>query len=154
MKGYRRTAREIALQALYATEFSGRSIDEVLKDELVNRSEEQNVISFALELADKTNDHLKEIDLLIKKRSDNWEFDRIATIDRLVLRMAICEFLYFEDIPPKVSIDEAIEISKTYSTEQSGRFINGILDSILNDLKQDNELRKSGRGLDDGKRDI
>lgn len=152
MKGYRRTSREIALQALYAVELSGLSVDEVLKDQLVSRGEESSVLSFASGLAVKTCDHLDEIDVLIKKRSDNWEFDRIAIIDRLVLRMAICEFLYFEDIPPKVSIDEAIEISKLYSTEHSGRFVNGILDSVLTDLRNSNELIKTGRGLDDGKR--
>jgi len=152
MKGYRRIAREIALQALYAVELSGLSLDKVLSDQLVTRGEDHNVLSFANDLAAKTRAHIQEIDAFIKRSSDNWEFERIATVDRLVLRMAICELLYFDDIPPKVSIDEAIEISKMYSTEQSGRFVNGILDSVLNDLKDRNELKKRGRGLDNGQR--
>ena len=65
------------------------------------------------------------------------------------MRMAICEFLYFDDIPPKVSIDEAIEVSKKYSTEKSGHFINGILDGILAHLKKEHLLKKSGRGLNE-----
>ena len=68
-------------------------------------------------------------------------------VDKLVMRMAICEFLHFFDIPHKVSIDEAIELSKRFSTEQSGRFVNGILDAILLELKNDNRLVKFGRGL-------
>ena len=63
------------------------------------------------------------------------------------MKIAICEFLHFEDIPPKVSIDEAIEIAKKYSTEGSGQFINGILDSVLIELRSQNFLKKSGRGL-------
>jgi N utilization substance protein B len=70
-------------------------------------------------------------------------------VDRLTLRMAITEFLHFEDIPPKVTINEAIEVAKSYSTEQSGTFLNGILDAVLKTLKTEGRLRKSGRGLVD-----
>ena len=65
----------------------------------------------------------------------------------VLLRMAICEFLFFEDIPPKVSINEMIEISKRYSTEKSSKFINGILDSVFDDLKNEGRIHKSGRGI-------
>ena len=73
--------------------------------------------------------------------------ERITIIDKLILRQAICEFLYFSDIPLIVSIDEAIEISKIFSTDKSGKFINGILDSILLDLKEEGRICKKGRGL-------
>ena len=78
---------------------------------------------------------------------DNWDLSRIALIDRILLRMGICEILFFPDIPPKVSINESIEIAKDYSTSSSGKFINGILDAILDDLKKDGKLNKKGRGL-------
>ncbi len=65
------------------------------------------------------------------EKSKNWDFERIAIIDRLIIRMAICEFLFFDDIPPKVSISEAIEIAKKFSTDDSSAFVNGILDAIL-----------------------
>jgi N utilization substance protein B len=68
-------------------------------------------------------------------------------IDHLLLRMGICELLYFESIPPKVTINESIEIAKSFSTEKSGQFINGILDAVLEDLIRTKALRKSGRGL-------
>jgi len=89
----------------------------------------------------------KKLDELIKARVDNWDLSRIALIDRILLRIGICEILFFPDIPPKVSINEAIEIAKDYSTSSSGKFINGILDAILADLKKDNKLNKKGRGL-------
>ena len=77
----------------------------------------------------------------------NWEFNRLAVVDRVILRICICELLYFEDIPPKVSINEAIEIASRYSTEQSDKFVNGVLDSVLEDLKSTGKMKKSGRGL-------
>jgi N utilization substance protein B len=84
---------------------------------------------------------------MIREKVNNWEMERIALIDRILLRIAIAELLYFPDIPPKVSINEAIEIAKEYSTAKSGKFINGVLDAILTDLKQSGKLNKSGRGL-------
>jgi N utilization substance protein B len=86
---------------------------------------------------------------MIKSKVSNWEMDRIALIDKLLLRMGICELIYFEDIPPKVSINEVIEISKKFSTAGSAKFINGVLDAVLNDLKKSGQLKKSGRGLID-----
>ena len=88
-----------------------------------------------------------EIDKLIMSRVANWEFSRIAVIDRIILRISVCELLYFDDIPPKVSINEAIEIARRYSTEKSDKFVNGVLDSILDDLKKSGRMRKTGRGL-------
>jgi N utilization substance protein B len=71
----------------------------------------------------------------------------MAFVDKIVLRMGVAELLYFPDIPPKVSINEAIDISKEYCTKNSGKFVNGILDSVLDELKRDNKLVKTGRGL-------
>ncbi|HET56271.1 MAG TPA: N utilization substance protein B, partial [Ignavibacteria bacterium] len=75
------------------------------------------------------------------------KFERIALLDRLILRLALCELLFFEEIPPKVTINEAIDLAKKFSTEDSGRFVNGILDAVLRKLKQENRLAKHGRGL-------
>ncbi len=76
----------------------------------------------------------KEVDEKIKSHADNWDFDRIAKVDLSVLRLAVYELLFREDIPPVVSINEAIEIAKRFSTEESGRFVNGILDRVRKDL--------------------
>jgi len=87
------------------------------------------------------------IDDLIEKYAKNWELERIAIIDRLLLTMASVEFLYFDEIPPKVSINEVLDIAKKYSTDKSKTFINGVLDSLLEQLKFDHKLNKKGRGL-------
>lgn len=127
----RRAAREITLQALYAQEISEDSV-EIVKGNIIDTSElSEELKQFASTLFETSVLHKKEIDPYIKERSENWEFDRIAIVDRLIIRMAICEFMYFEDIPPKVSISEAIEIAKKYSTDDSGAFVNGILDAVL-----------------------
>jgi len=81
------------------------------------------------------------LDEHIRIKSENWEFSRIAILDRLILRIAICEFVYFEDIPAKVSISEAIEIAKKFSTKDSGAFVNGILDAILQDQTKMNNKK-------------
>lgn len=147
----RRRGRELALYALYAFEFSQNPVEQVKEDIINSEKVTANIKSFAEQLLERAVNHIDELDEMIKRKAINWDFDRIAVIDKLILRLAICEFLYFADIPPKVSIDEAIEISKKYSTEKSGQFINGILDSVLSDLRRQNQLNKSGRGLIDGK---
>ncbi len=147
--GPRRKAREIALQGLYAAELSQNTIQEVMSNLRDIYQESDFIFTFARELLTRAKDCKSELDQYIQAKTTNWDFERIAIIDKIILRIAICEFLYFNDIPPKVSIDEAIELSKCYSTEQSGRFVNGILDAILNDLKKSKKINKSGRGLMD-----
>jgi len=146
----RRRARELALHALYAIELSKNPIEQVKEDIISNENDNKMTKSFAEQLLFRAVNHNDELDILIRKKAANWDFARIAIIDKLILRMAICEFLYFDDIPPKVSIDEAIEISKKYSTAKSGQFINGILDSVLKELRHDDRLHKKGRGLIEG----
>lgn len=85
--------------------------------------------------------------ILIKQHTVNWDIERIAFIDNLILELALSEFLYFPSIPTKVTMNEYIELSKYYSTEKSRNFINGILDKALKDLKKDNKIIKAGRGL-------
>ena len=148
----RREAREAALRALYALELSGNPLGQVIAETIGEPEGQDPIIRFAVEIIEKTYRSRAELDTYIRKRSMNWDFDRIAIIDKIVLRMAICEFLHFWDVPPKVSIDEAIELAKQYSTEKSGSFINGILDAILDELNKSRELIKVGRGLRQNKR--
>ncbi|MEX1275540.1 MAG: transcription antitermination factor NusB [Bacteroidota bacterium] len=143
----RRQIREKVLQALYAHELSGESVDLILEHIVAPLKKEPEVFELARQLIIKTIEVTPELDALIKGRVANWEFNRLAVIDRIILRMGICELLYFEDIPPKVSINEAIEIARRYSTEKSDKFVNGVLDSILTDLKKGGRVKKTGRGL-------
>jgi len=146
-KSGRRIAREYALQSLYAYEMTQDHLDKIIDDIINLRIKDEKTRAFSELLVRKVVNHQDKLDRMIRKKAINWDFTRIAIIDKLVLRMGISEFLFFEDIPPKVTINEAIEIAKKFSTEKSGSFINGILDSILNDLKKSGKLHKSGRGL-------
>ena len=135
------------MRALYSKEMSGNSIDVIIEDMILSRKEEESVTEFAVHLLKTCIEHQTDLDKRIIAKAQNWDFERIAILDKMVMKIAICEFLHFEDIPPKVSIDEAIEIAKKYSTEGSGQFINGILDSVLLELRNQDLLKKSGRGL-------
>lgn len=146
----RRHVRETVLQALYALKQSGDSVqyitDSVMKDALGTEKEARR---FAEKLFFRTLENEPELDEVIIKHIKNWEIQRLALIDRLILKMALCEFLYFDEIPTKVTINEAIEIAKKFSTGKSGRFVNGILDASLEDLSDSDRINKKGRGLID-----
>ncbi len=150
MSHRRRRIREKVLQALYALELSGDPTDHVIDCIIVDLKKNAESFQFAKSFFLKVVESREELDRLIKKQVANWEFNRLAVIDRIVLRMGICELLYFDDIPPKVSINEAIEIAREFSTEKSDKFVNGVLDAVLDDLKASGKLNKHGRGLQDG----
>jgi transcription antitermination factor NusB len=132
----RRKARELALQALYGIEITGEPCAKVLEDIKREDPQAEEVWEYASRLVLAVDSKLRELDALIKQQCDNWDLARVALLDKNILRMAITEILFFDDIPPKVSIDEAIELAKKFSTEKSGIFINGILDPIAFKNKQ------------------
>ncbi len=128
--GKRRKARELAMQALYYMDI-GKDISRARIElflECFKPSE--NVDSFFEKLTDGVIDHWERIDEVIETFSNNWKISRMSCVDRNILRIAVFELLFCPDIPPKVTINEAIDIGKKYGTEESGGFINGILDSI------------------------
>ena len=144
----RRLAREYVLKSMYAHQQSGDTVqhvtDTILKEAV---KADKEIKRFAEQLFFKTLENRSQFNEIISRHIKNWEIDRLALIDKLVLQMALCEFLYFEDIPTKVTINEAIELVKKFSTAKSGRFVNGILDASLYDLKSDDKIKKTGRGL-------
>jgi N utilization substance protein B len=144
----RREAREHVMKALYAHEQADGDPDQIVHTLIKAPLEDDSATrDFAERLFRTTLDTTKEADEIIEKHAENWEVHRIAVIDRSLLRMATTELLKFEEIPPKVSVDEAIEIAKKYSTPRSGTFVNGVIDAILLDLHDQGRLNKSGRGL-------
>ncbi|NQT24789.1 transcription antitermination factor NusB [candidate division KSB1 bacterium] len=147
--GKRRKARELVLQGLYALEVSDNPIKTVI-EEIEEQDPDPTVQEFACDLLRKTVHNHTELDEVVSKSVKNWNFDRIAIIDRLILRQSLCELMHFEEIPPKVTINEAIDLAKKFSTAESGRFVNGILDAVLKQLKTEDKISKSGRGLMDG----
>jgi len=146
----RRIVREKVVQALYAHEIAGDPVDHVIEHVLHDLARNPVAYEFARNLVRETIDHQDEIDRVIREKVANWDFTRIAVLDRLILRMAICELTRFDEIPPKVSMNEAIEIAKLFSTEKSGQFVNGVLDAVFEDLRSSGHLSKAGRGLYDG----
>lgn len=130
----RRDSRELVLKILYAREISKESWRNLLRYFLPE--DENKYCEFARLLCENIQNGWEDIDKLIVSKSEKWDFSRIAVIDKLILRMAIAELLYFNDVPPKVTINEAIEIAKVYSTSNSSRFINGILDAVFNEVKE------------------
>ena len=136
----RRKAREFVVQVSYAHEIQDDNLDQTF-DLLAETSElSHELLKFARQLLHGVVAHRQEFDELISKKSKNWDLKRIALIDRLILRMALTEFFYFKDIPPKVSISEAIEIAKVFSTDESSSFVNGILDAILNEAIENGKI--------------
>jgi N utilization substance protein B len=145
-KSKRRIVREKVLQILYAFELNDESLQPLSLEILRDVTDEADK-SFAKELTEKVLSNVEELDKRIIQRVTNWEMNRIALIDKILLRIGICELLHFPDIPPKVSINESIEIAKDYSTAGSAKFINGILDAVLVEEKKEGKLNKTGRGL-------
>lgn len=146
----RRLIREVVMQILYAYDIRKEDIHTVAEGILPEEiSRQPKSKDFAFALLEKIVPNLTLIDSKIKSHADNWELDRMAVIDKNLMRIAIAEMLYFPDVPPKVSINEAIEIAKQYSTDKSGKFVNGILDAVRLELIKNGELNKSGRGLVD-----
>jgi transcription antitermination factor NusB len=131
----RSQAREFALQILYQIDITRENIDQVWDgfwfacDEEV----EDAVKNFTRELVKGVGDNLAAIDHKISHYAKNWELERMAVVDRNILRLAAYEILFRSDIPPKVSINEAVELAKKYSDVQAGKFVNGILDKIKSD---------------------
>jgi len=137
----RRLARRTALQILFTNDFLRENIKDVTSK--VSESLEERVIPFTMDLVVKTTENEEELNDLIKKHLRNWDYQRVAVLDRVLIRMALCEMIYFPDIPVEVTINEALEISKDFSNLKSRKFVNGILDSIYKELKAGNKLLKN-----------
>jgi len=147
MRG-RRKAREIALQVLYSLNFVNVDAQDALDLFWGNFAAPKTAKDFAAFLVHGTCEHREELDKLIADCSDNWSLGRMSRVDISILRLAVFEFLYCEDIPPKVTLNEAVDLGKTFGSENSGSFINGILDALNIKLNKkdaaDSLDRKSG----------
>jgi N utilization substance protein B len=136
----RTKAREYALQILYAVDITEDDpVDCVERFWEGNAESSAEVKKFAAGLVLGVADHRKEIDKMIIKYATNWELNRMAVIDRNVMRFAVYELLYTKDIPPKVSINEAIDIAKKFGGPDSGKFVNGVLDKINKTERKETE---------------
>jgi N utilization substance protein B len=148
--GNRRKSRELAMQALFYIDMNQDDSNELLERFCVNFNPSKKTRPFFLKLVSGVIQAKSEIDSIIVDFSDNWKISRMSCVDRNVIRIAVYELFYCQDIPPKVSINEAIDVGKKFGTEVSGAFINGILDGIHMALKKreiktktDNQITKT-----------
>ena len=139
-KKHKREARSLCLQILFANNFSDSDFENLFSNfylaqdsDLEKKSYSEKQIEYASRLFSHVIKEKDAIDVLIESKLVNWEMNRLAMIDRMILRMSITEMLFLDDIPPKVSITEAVEIAKEFSSDDSSGFINGIMDAIYND---------------------
>ena len=132
----RRAARQCVLEALFAYQFSNNNI----VNQLVSKNPElKGNNDFIHSLYDIVLKNVKLTEDIIKSHLENWEIDRVALIDKILLKMGICEIYFIYDIPPKVTISEMVEIAKIYSTDESPVFINGILDAVFKNYMKENK---------------
>jgi len=141
----RHYARVVALQSLYESDFRNtENVSEIFDRHLDNIHENPENTDFAKELLEKTQKEIKDIDKKIEQYAPDWPIDQVAVIDRNILRMAVCELENFET-PPKVVINEAIELAKSFGSETSSKFINGVLGSVYrNSQKYNKESDNNG----------
>jgi N utilization substance protein B len=135
----RHLSRTIAMQSLFAWDFNGQGaegLDSIVSENFNNFAPNFNDGGFVMELIDGVRDHLEEIDNYIRKYATEWPLEQITVVDRNVLRIGIYEMLYSPTIPPRVAINESIEIAKAFGGDSSGKFINGVLGAIFKDLPE------------------
>jgi N utilization substance protein B len=134
----RRKARILAVQALYAWDLAGHSLPELLSFEWLDEEKKQHydaeILDFSRLMITGTIEEIDKIDAIIKKHLEHWAFERLRKVDLAILRVGCYTLLYQRDIPAGISIDEAIEIAKEYGSDDSYRFINGVLDSIQKEI--------------------
>ena len=130
----RRFGREWAVQFLFQHDFNAGDKDRSLEDFWPLQNVDQKSRPFAAELIQGVLDHLHELDERIQNYADNWDVKRLNAVDRNVIRLALFEMLFRPDIPPVVSINEAVDIAKRFSSNESGKFVNGILDRACKDI--------------------
>jgi N utilization substance protein B len=143
--GNRRKSRELAMQALFYMDMNTNGSKEMLLERFcANFTLSKKARPFFLELVNGVLKTQSQLDSIIENFSDHWKIGRMACVDRNIIRIAVYELLYCRDIPSKVSINEAVDIGKRFGTEESGAFINGILDSIRMALEKNIIDAKSG----------
>jgi N utilization substance protein B len=139
--GSRHLCRSIALQSLYEWDFYGKNPEEL--DRIVEKNIKEfgsglNEVDFIRQLTTGVKDHLEYLDKIIEKTAPEWPIDQISIVDRNVLRIGLYELLYADkkEVPPKVAINEAIELAKVFGGESSGRFVNGVLGTVYKQLQE------------------
>ena len=135
----RSLARAIALQALYQFDLQGEDFRPHLRDFLREWSQDADTRDYALKLVEGCRLARDELDRLIRERAENWDLSRMSVVDRNILRLGVYELRYEPDVPPKVAVNEAIRLAKTFGSVESGAFVNGVLDRVMADTRSPSE---------------
>jgi N utilization substance protein B len=134
--GQRHKARELALKCIYAYDSVGQDLDTVCESIIASSKLDQDSRNFAETLFRRIAASLETLDKEIAAHSKNWEIGRLAMVDKNILRMGICELHSFPEIPARVTINEAVELAKRFSTFESSKFVNGVLDAVYREIQQ------------------
>lgn len=134
--GKRRRAREVVLQALYEAEFSDVDAEEIFRRQIDRRQSGEETEVYARELFLKTLADRQRLDDIIAGALEHWDMERVALIDKNILRFSLAEIIFFDQVPAKVIIDEAVEIAHRYSSAEAGRFVNGLLDRFVKEYRK------------------
>jgi len=135
--GSRRLSRELALRALFQVDVAGVAPEAAIETVSDAERYSEDTLAFARELVLGASIHATELDAAIQSHAHGWTLSRMANVDRNILRLAMYELLYLTDIPASVTIDEAVELAKKYSTAESGRFVNGVLGNVVRKLEEE-----------------
>ena len=132
----RHLSRTIAMQSLFEWDFNNRADDlkQIIETHLKEFSEAKQESGFVFELAEGVAGHLEEIDKIVQKHAPEWPMDQIPVVDRNVLRLGVYELMFLKQVPPKVIINEAVELGKTFGGESSGKFVNGVLGTLYKEI--------------------
>ncbi len=144
--GSRRKARELCIKVLFHLSFSDGDADEAFELVCNNFEAPKSSMAYARQMVKGVWEKKGELDSHIGKASKNWRIERMPVLDRSILRLAVMEMLYMDDIPPKVSIDEAVELGKGFGGEDSAAFINGVLDNVFNRLLNEGRFDEGVKG--------
>ncbi len=131
----RRLARESALEVFYRLDLVADEPDDTIEEILNRKNPSDEAESYLRLLVQTLLNNQDEVDKMLRKHIRHWRLERLRVLDRATLRMACTEMLYFDDVPPKVSINEAVDIARKFGDDDSGRFVNGVLDGVLKDIQ-------------------
>ncbi len=131
----RRQARECALEVLYRLDLVDDEPEHTIAEILLRKNPSEEAETYLRRLVDTALGNQQEIDVALRKHLTRWRLERLTVLDRAILRLAAAEILFFDDVPPKVSINEAVEIAKKYGDDEAGKFVNGVLDSIFQETE-------------------
>jgi N utilization substance protein B len=131
----RRLARECALEALYRMDLVGDQPEDVIEEILVRKNPSDEAEAYLRRLVEAVQTSQRELDAVLRRHLKRWRLERLTVLDRAILRIAAAELLHFSDVPPKVSINEAVDIAKKYGDDEAGKFVNGVLDGVFREVR-------------------